>query len=166
MLGMPLRGEHTGVMAIKRSHQSWQDWLTSEEYPANSENHRNIDKIRMCFDIAHTVYIRRATPDGSSPAHKNTLQAAAITELIDRLYDIPPEAPGAHALVWPLFIAGAEASDPMQRAFFADYMMSIYRLTKFRNIPIAVQSLENIWATKGDKRWTECLPEHATTLIM
>lgn len=96
----------------------------------------------------------------------NDMQTSTIRNLIRRLLDIPPHTHGAHALVWPCFLAGAEASDPHQRAFFVDYMNSIYARTKFRNIPLAVKGLENIWTGKGDKRWTQCLPELSHVLVM
>ncbi|KAH7074838.1 fungal-specific transcription factor domain-containing protein [Paraphoma chrysanthemicola] len=171
LLGLPLLGEDTGVSAIKRSFQSWQDWLTCEQFPADSENHQILDKIRLCFAAACTIYIRRATSENteSSPAMRsqyNQLQASTIQDLIGRLSNIPPHTHGAHALVWPCFVAGAEASDFDQRAFFVSYMESIYARTKFLNIPVAVQSLKALWASKGDKRWTQCLPEYNKVLVM
>jgi hypothetical protein len=85
---------------------------------------------------------------------------------MERISKISPHDPGAHALVWPCFVAGAEASEARQRAFFVDYMNSIYARTQFRNIPLAVQSLENIWASKRGTRWTYFLPEISKILVM
>jgi hypothetical protein len=99
-------------------------------------------------------------------SENDVLQASTISDLIGRLSNIPPYTPGAHALVWPCFVAGAEASDLDQRAFFVNYMKSIYARTKFRNIPVAVQSLKILWASKGAKRWTQCLPEYSKVLVM
>ncbi|KAF2026650.1 hypothetical protein EK21DRAFT_73618 [Setomelanomma holmii] len=171
LLGLPLLGEQTGVFAINRSFQSWQDWLTCEQFPADSENHRIIDKIRLCFAAACTIYIRRATTEDvdSLPAKRSqydALQTSTIQDLIGRLSSIPPHTHGAHALVWPCFIAGAEASDLDQRAFFVNYMENIYTRTKFRNVPMAVQSLKTLWVCKGDKRWTQCLTEFPRVLVM
>jgi hypothetical protein len=171
MLSLPLLGEDTGVLAIKRTFESWQDWLIYEQYPVGSEHHRIVNQIRLCFAAACTIYIRRATSqDVGSSSHalsrNGDLQTSNIQDLMGRISHIPPHTPGAHALVWPCFVAGAEASDPDQRAFFVNYMTSIYARTKFRNIPMAVQSLENLWLSKGQRRWTQCLSEFSNVLVM
>jgi hypothetical protein len=147
------------------------DWLSSKLFPAGSESYVIVNKIQWCFDTACTIYFRRATSDAITTSTSERLQyedvqKSTIQDLIGRISLMPPHSPGAHALVWPCFIAGAESSDPIQRAFFIDYMNSIYARTKFRNIPVAVQSLRNLWANKGDKRWTQCLPEITKVLVM
>jgi hypothetical protein len=171
LLGLPLLGEDTGVLTIKKSFESWQNWLTCEQFSVGSESHRILDQIRLCFAAACTIYIRRATSKniGSSStafSQGGDLQNSTIQDLIGRISQTPPHTPGAHALVWPCFVAGAEASDPDQRAFFVTYMNSIYARTKFRNIPMAVQSLENLWSNKGERRWTQCLSEFSNVLVM
>jgi len=168
LLGLPLQGEHSGISAIQKSFQTWWDFL-HEQHAADEESRRTINEIRHCFDSACTIYIRRATTCSSpspSDSHYHNTQASTIRNLMQRLSHIPPDTHGAHALVWPCFVAGAEASDPEQRAFFVDYMNSIYARTQFRNIPIAVQSLGNLWRSKGEKRWTQCLPEISNVLVM
>lgn len=159
-------GEETGVSAISRSFDSWQNWLTSEKYELDSESHRVIDMIRQAFGVACTIYLCRATSGANSQTDKDAGQEAKIQELVERVSEISPDAPGAHALVWPIYIAGAEASDPAQRVFCKEYLYRIYDRTKFRNIPIAAESLEKIWARKDNKRWTQCLPEYANVLVM
>ncbi|KAL5377430.1 hypothetical protein DPSP01_009768 [Paraphaeosphaeria sporulosa] len=171
LLCLPLLGEHTGVSAIQRSLQSWYDWLTPEQFAAGSENHQNLNGIRFCFDAAFTIYTRRATSENinssvDSRSQYSRLQALTIQEVAQRLSLMPPHTDGAHALVWPCFVAGAETSDPDQRAFFVNYMESIYARTKFRNIPLAVQSLRRFWESKGERRWTQYLPEYSKVLVM
>jgi hypothetical protein len=137
-----------------------------EQDYADETSRHTIDEVRHCFDAACTIYIRRATTCTLPSPHYYDAQASTIRDLISRLLHIPPDMHGGHALVWPCFVAGAEASDPDQRAFFVEYMNSIYARTQFRNIPIAVQSLENLWREKGGKRWTQCLPEVSNVLVM
>jgi hypothetical protein len=167
---LPLLGEHNGILALQRSSQ-WQEWLTFEQFPEGSENHRIIDQTRLCYAIACDIYMRRATSDDTETTSPTSFQDCSIEHtatrnLIEQLSQIPPEAPGAHALVWPCFVGGAEATDPDERTFFVNYMDRVYARTKFRNIPAAVHSLENLWARKGGKRWTQCLPEHSNVLVM
>ncbi|KAH4812866.1 hypothetical protein HBI73_035310 [Parastagonospora nodorum] len=170
LLGLPLLGEHHGMLALQRfSH--WEDWLTCEQFPEGSESQRILDEICLCFAAASDIYTRRATSEEAESSrlarlHPHTFDDLNLKNLMERISLIPPCSPGAHALVWPCFVAGAETADPGQRAFFVEYMNSIYARTKFRNIPTAVRSLENIWARKGGKRWTQCLPELSNVLVM
>lgn len=170
LLGLPLLGEHHGMLALQKFSQ-WEDWLTCEQFPEGSESQRILDETCLCFAAAHDIYKRCATSEDAGFSGPATLCPDAvdnfnINKLVERISLIPPCSPGAHALVWPCFVAGAETADPGQRAFFVDYMNSIYARTKFRNIPTAVRSLENIWARKGGKRWTQCLPELSNVLVM
>ncbi|OAL02602.1 hypothetical protein IQ06DRAFT_367123 [Phaeosphaeriaceae sp. SRC1lsM3a] len=169
-LSLPLLGEHDGVPVVQGSFKRWQNWLTADNFPIGSENHRIVDKIRLCFASACDIYLRRATCDNanaplSTMPHYDEIQTSAIQHLIEHVSQISPGTPGAHALVWPCFVAGAEATDPGQRTFLVNYMDSIYGRTKFRNIPAAIQSLERLWASKG-RRWTQCLPEISQVLVM
>lgn len=166
LLALPLLGEEAGVSAISRSFDSWQNWLTCEKYAHDSESHRVIDMIRQVFAVACTIYLCRATSGSTSQTTRDAGQEAKIQELIDRVSEISPDAPGAHALVWPIYIAGAEASNLTQRRFCTQYLYRIYDRTKFRNVPIAAESLERIWTRNDNKRWTQCLPEYANVLVM
>lgn len=170
MLGVPLLGEYNGILTLQGlSH--WQDWLTYEQFPEGSESYEIILKIRQCYSAACDIYIQRATSGNkdlpsSTPYRYDINKRATTCDLIELLSQIPPNTLGAHALVWPCFLGGAEAKDPQQRAIFIDYMNSIYNRTKFRNIPVAVQSLQRLWASREDKRWTQCLTEHSKVLVM
>ena len=170
LLGLPLLGEHHGMLALQKYPQR-EDWLTCEQFPEGSEEQHILDETCLCFAAACDIFLRRATSEdagfsGLAPLYPDVVVNFNINNLLERISLIPPCSPGAHALVWPCFVAGAETADPGQRAFFADYMNSIYARTKFRNIPTAVRSLERIWARKGGKRWTQCLPELSNVLVM
>lgn len=163
-------GEGIGLPIVQGSFRLWQNWLTADNFPPGSENHRIVDKIRLCFASACDIYLRRATSDStdttSSPSpNYDELQTSAIEQLIEHVSQIPPDTPGGHAIVWPCFVAGAEATSSSQRIFLVERMHKIYACTKFRNIPAAIQSLERLWANKG-KRWTQCLPEISNVLVM
>ncbi|KAF2847288.1 hypothetical protein T440DRAFT_471187 [Plenodomus tracheiphilus IPT5] len=169
-LGVPQLGEDNGVLAIMESYQSMIGWLSPacEEFPVDSDDGRTMQTIKQCFASASAIYIHRATTDlhTSTTNNDDTSQQPIIQSLIARLSLISPTSPGAHALVWVCFVAGAETSDPSQRQFFVDYMLAIYERTKFRNIPLGVAGLERIWARRGGKRWTQCLAELSNVLVM
>ncbi|KAI8940969.1 hypothetical protein NX059_002219 [Plenodomus lindquistii] len=171
-LGVPQLGEDNGVLAIMESCQSMIGWLSPacDQLPSESEEGRTMQIIRQCFASASAIYIHRATTDVRDNLAPSTYfddsQQPVILDLIARLSQIPPTSPGAHALVWTCFVAGAETADPEQRQFFVNYMLAIYERTKFRNIPLGVQGLERIWSRKNNKRWTQCLAELSNVLVM
>jgi hypothetical protein len=168
LLGMPLAGEHRGIAAIKKSFKSWQHYLMQEQRPSGlgeEESTRMLSQVRQCFDAACSIYVRRAT--STPPLTQPSAQTSTLQHMIHRLSHIPPHSHGAHALVWPCFIGGAEASEPAQRAFFVSYMWSVYAKTGFGNIPVAVKGLEELWRGKvAGRRWTECLREFSDVLVM
>ncbi|PSN59956.1 hypothetical protein BS50DRAFT_640399 [Corynespora cassiicola Philippines] len=164
LLGFPLLGEDGGISVIQKKLDRWTEWLSREYSHVDTEDRCVVSMIGQCFISACQIYVRRAkAPDDHlpflDPSH-------LVLQIMSCVSQIPPTTNGAHALVWACFIAGAEATDPLQRAFFADYMNAIYARTKFRNIPIAVESLRRIWAESSHKRWTQCLPELANVLVM
>ncbi|KAI0604630.1 Fungal specific transcription factor domain protein [Pyrenophora tritici-repentis] len=170
MLGIPLLSESNGIATLQGLSR-WQDWQMYEQFPEGADNRRIILKIRQCYSAACDIYIQRATSGNKewpiSTLHQSELNRYTTTHhLMELLSQIPPDMPGAHCLVWPCFLGGAEATDHHQRNFFVDYMYHIYARTGFRNILVAVQSLQNLWASKGDERWTLCLPEHSSVLVM
>ncbi|CBY01031.1 similar to C6 zinc finger domain containing protein [Plenodomus lingam JN3] len=170
--GIPQLGEDRGVLTVMESYQSMTSWLTPtyEQLPTGSEEVDIMRNLRRCFTLASEIYIHRATTelnDDPTPSPiGDSSQHSAIQDLITLISQIPPTAPGAHTLIWACFVAAAETSDPQQRQFFVDYMLAIYERTKFRNIPLGVQSLERIWSRKGNQRWTQCLSELSKVLVM
>lgn len=87
---------------------------------------------------------------------------------------LDPAAEGAHALVWPCFVAGAESQTAEDRQFFTTRLAQTYAITKFRNVQIARESLPLIWAMQdnaavaGDESssWVTRLGQLSKTLIM
>ncbi|KAE8838125.1 hypothetical protein PTNB85_05460 [Pyrenophora teres f. teres] len=170
MLGTPLLGESNGIVTLQRLSE-WQDWQMYEQFPEGSDNHRIILKIQQCYSAACDIYIQRAMSENKEgpttmPHQYQVNRYTSTYHLIELLSKIPPHMPGAHCLVWPCFLGGAEATEPHQRNFFVNYMYSIYARTRFRNILVAVPSLQKLWASKDDKRWTLYLPEHCNVLVM
>jgi hypothetical protein len=160
LLSLPLTSEHTGLCGIQASPASWEQWLICESFPLDSPSFHIIDAIRMCFETASRIYTRRATtcdPDLASPD---------LPELLARLAAISPNMLGAHTLVWPCFVAGAETQNETDRVFVKEYLLAIYKRTGFKNVPAAVESLEKLVRGVGRRRWTGCLGEFSEVLIM
>lgn len=141
-------------------------FLSYPHLPEASEDRRTADMLRQCFVAACSIYSRCAQNfDAMSNSH-DAVQAHAIQQLIRVVQKITPHARGAHALVWVCFIAGAASADQSQRRFFVHRMTQVYARTRFRNILVAIQSLEKIWARGRGDRWTACLPQLSDGLVM
>jgi hypothetical protein len=71
------------------------------------------------------------------------------------LLPITKTTPGAHTLVWVYFIAAAESRTHGDRMFFSQRLSELYDIGRFGNIPVAVATLDRIWALDSStQRWT------------
>jgi hypothetical protein len=155
---VPQLGEEVGILTIMKASGLLNRFLWVPHLPEDSEDRILADRTRQCFISACDIYIRRAT-NPTPDATTDLLQKHAIERLIGLLHEIPTTFRGSHALVWACFIAGADTTDEAQRAYFIRRMWSTYERTGFRNIPLSIKSLENMWSRKTDERWTLCLPK-------
>jgi hypothetical protein len=162
---LPLLGEQNCLTAISYTSKI-DDWLLPESFPVDSESHRNMEIVKECFAKACTIYVRRAASESASMGLSGLLQDTLISEFMDCMTKILPEDPGAHALVWPIYITGAETTDLAQRKVLTQYLERIYGRTKFRNISSALISWKRIWSRNDGTRWTQCLPQYVDTLVM
>jgi hypothetical protein len=80
------------------------------------------------------------------------------------LIDLDPTAEGAHTLVWPYFIAGAESTIQEDRDFFHTRLGHIWGTTGYRNVLVAMNALQDIWK-HPDEPWTSWLPRIATIIM-
>ncbi|KAF2649367.1 hypothetical protein K491DRAFT_610946 [Lophiostoma macrostomum CBS 122681] len=79
------------------------------------------------------------------------IQPFALQSLVDRLLDlvfgITHQTPGAHAFVWVYYIGACHSIRSSQRAFFHCRLTGMYQIAEFGNIIAAVGDLTNIWNT-------------------
>jgi hypothetical protein len=87
-----------------------------------------------------------------------------IERLKQLLIDLDPTAEGAHTLVWPYFIAGAESNIQNDRNFFHGRLGHIWETTGYRNVLAAMNALQDIWK-RPDESWTSWLPRIATVIM-
>lgn len=154
------------MLTTMRASESLMEWLSYTHLQENSEDRRLADLIRRCFVSACDIYMRCAANVDTIPSFHDTIQAHMVQQLIGMMSKILPDARGSHALVWVCFVAGAASTDRSQRDFFVHRMESIYARTQFRNIPTAIQGLQNVWARGYGKRWTVCVPQLSNVLVM
>ncbi|OJD36357.1 c6 zinc finger domain protein [Diplodia corticola] len=155
-LAQPLLGEAAATSMIADPLQ-YLDWL-SYELPSGSEVEVAISNTREAFLEASKLYFNRMRSEEDVQESLRNLRRL--------LAKIPHDAPCAHALVWVCFLGAVESTDEESRIDFTDRMARVYSKTGFRNIPAAIQSLEQIWARKDSSGRVTGLPEASPVLVM
>jgi hypothetical protein len=125
------------------------------------EQYANVSVMKEAIRQACDLYRNRAL---HLITDEESIQS--VERLRETVLDLDPSVDGSHALVWTYFVAAAESILPEHREFFSHRLQSLYSCTHFGTIPIAVQTLEHIWANRGTQRWTQVVTRHRPILIM
>ncbi|KAI1251611.1 hypothetical protein MGN70_006179 [Eutypa lata] len=108
------------------------------------------------YRIAGEVYLLRAQSHvlfvDRSGMEEKIAQIRALCERVDF------SEPGAHALVWPSFVAAAETRYDEHRRFFCGILRSCWKITGYASILKGIKVLDDVWAQE-QRRWTALLPE-------
>lgn len=116
------------------------------------------DAIRQACDIYRNRALRVATPESS---------IASVERLRQTIVDLAPkEEAGGHALVWACFVAAAESTLPEHREFFSNRLGTLFHCTEFGTIPLALETLQLVWASQATTSWTEIVTRQRPMLIM
>lgn len=151
-------------------HQQLQNLATSSTASSPLTSARTqlyVDIIRQATEI----YLLRAQASSSTedppPAGVDPLRMPARVTHMHSLFDrVDPGAPGAHTLVWPGFVAAAEAREEDDRQFFSAVLRRIWETTGYANVRRGLDALPGIWARQGSQqRWTAALPELRTVVM-
>lgn len=138
--------------------QPIEPWSASEDLyfeffgpsPAMERTHyQSITIIKEAFKMTHTLTMQQNNALLPDIVVNNTL--GHLRTLIE---PIAKTTPGAHTLVWVYFIAAAESRTPDHRVFFSYRLAELYEIGRFGNIPIALATLNQIWALDPQQRWT------------
>ncbi|KAL7942750.1 hypothetical protein V8C42DRAFT_151063 [Trichoderma barbatum] len=162
LFGFPLSSETKGLQTLSKRPDYYLDFMSS--YPSLSqdpEQYANVSVMKEAIRQACDLYRNRAL---HLISEEESIQS--VERLRETVLDLDPSVDGCHALVWTYFVAAAESILPEHRAFFSNRLQSLYSCTEFGTIPIAVQSLEHIWAHQGSQRWTEVVTRQRPILIM
>jgi hypothetical protein len=115
------------------------------------------DVYTEAYRQARHLYLSRAQAELHPFDDVDTI--LLVERLKKLLEEVEPNDLGAHVLVWPYFVGAAEAILAEHRAFFHQRLDHIWLTTKYRNVKVAIDSLDNIWAHRRTKRWTSMLPD-------
>ncbi|KAK1249552.1 hypothetical protein MKX07_003068 [Trichoderma sp. CBMAI-0711] len=162
LFGFPLSSETKGIQTLSKQPDYYLDFMSS--YPSLSQDpqqYANVAVMKEAIKQACDLYRNRAM---HLISREESIQS--VERLKETVYDLDPSVDGCHALVWTYFVAAAESILPEHRAFFSTRLQSLYSCTEFGTIPIAVQSLQHIWANQDSQRWTEVVTRQRPILIM
>lgn len=112
---------------------------------------------------ARSIFILRAQSELT--AFKDEHAIRLVASLYDLLVNVDAEAIGAHALVWPYFVAAAESTSLEHRAFFQQRLDHIWTTTRYRNVKVAMDALPKMWEQRGNQRWTKMLQDVAMVIM-
>lgn len=124
-------------------------------------HHRNVAIIKEAFKTVHTLTMQQNNALLPEEAVKDTLDA-----LRTLVAPLTRTMPGAHTLVWVFFIAAAESRTEGDRMFFSQRLGELYDIGRFGNIPVALGTLDRIWALDPWRRWTRETDMIAPVLVI
>ncbi|PNP39550.1 hypothetical protein TGAMA5MH_08568 [Trichoderma gamsii] len=162
LFGFPLSSETKGLQMLSKRPDYYLDFMSSSpSLNQDPEQYANVSVMKEAIRQACALYRNRAL---HLITHEESIQS--VERLRETVLDLDPSVDGSHALVWTYFVAAAESILPEHREFFSHRLQSLYSCTHFGTIPIAVQTLEHIWANQGSQRWTQVVTRHRPILIM
>ena len=113
-------------------------------------HHHSIAIIKEAFKVVHTLTMQQNNALLPDAVVNTTLEMLRTLVL-----PITKATPGAHTLVWVYFIAAAESRTLGDRMFFSQRLGELYDIGRFGNIPVALATLNRIWALDhSQQRWT------------
>ncbi|KAE8378000.1 fungal-specific transcription factor domain-containing protein [Aspergillus bertholletiae] len=149
----PLLSVESGVQSIMAHAQESFGCLQYNSTP-HPDHAITFKLIADLHQQAYDIYLQRALV-----GLQDTLDVEKV-EIFKRSMELFPDGSlGAHALVWPTFIAASESSKNEHRFFFQSFLERQYRHNGFLNLPKALHLLEQIWARSRDTHWPALLPE-------
>ena len=164
MFGFPLISEQKGVETIDKLMMAPDnfDFMLVHVLPSTDSTHRAfLGTMTNVMKQALTIYKRRAL--------RNVTDQESI-EAVERLRRLvasfDPQTEGCHALVWAYFAAAAESRLPEHREFFSERLRGLFSCTEFGTIPIALSTLDYIWANQDRLSWTEIMTRQKPLLII
>lgn len=161
LFGFPLSDERKGLNILASPAEDYLDFMSYPDLDPDSEHYTNMELIRSAINDACKIYRRRAE---SSLSQDESIHL--IEQMRQKVLGLDCSTKGAHALVWTYFIAAAESTLPEHREFFSGRLKSLYQVTGFGSIPVALQALKTIWSMQGTRRWTEIVSTDTPILIM
>lgn len=166
---------HSTCATLEKSLQAW-------TCPPNCQEHH--DSLAYAFRAAALILVYRLArkrlqeddSEGSASALwvREILRSKIRTqvyEIINQADAIPSGVMAESALLFPLFIAGGEATEQGQMDFVATRLEATLQKRKFQNIAKALQVLRDLWSLRQAQNcdtvdWTTVLEASGGSLLL
>lgn len=123
-------------------------------------------RTRLYVDLmreATEVYNLRASCPEDTTSSAVAVPIARLRMLFDR---VDSAAAGAHVVVWPAFVAAAEARTSEERTYFSDVLRRLWESTGYANVLKGLEALPTIWERQErGEQWTALLPSLNTVVM-
>ncbi|RAO68437.1 uncharacterized protein BHQ10_004449 [Talaromyces amestolkiae] len=123
--------------------QQVENELLSMNFSASPSDHQR--HTTEAHRSAALIYLYRVIYDIGAP-HELTL--SQVRRCIDSMASVPISSPLISAHVWPLFTAGCEATEPEDREFVKQRLMTMYKLRKIQSLRKVYELMEQVWLSK------------------
>lgn len=159
----PVLDEQSGIERLSAEVEPHISFMSDMLRHAHPSVQLALLQYNQAYRQACDIYLLRALASTISTSLDTT---DAIENLRQSLIEVDPNTPGAHTLVWPYFVAGAESTLPGHRAFFYNQLNELWLRTGYNNVLVALSTLQRIWADDDGERWTAKLPKLTKIIIM
>ena len=172
LFGFPLSSEEKGLKTLTKCPDYYLDFMLpcpSLRLDPALYSHAMVmkDAIRQACQLYRNRALQyTASMSAISEPCATELSIESIERLRQTVLDLEPSAEGCHALVWTYFVAAAESVLPEHRDFFSNRLRVLFECTRFGSIPLALETLQHIWATQSSSCWIEIVTHQRPLLIM
>lgn len=113
------------------------------------ENRRDIAILKCAYKTTYTLIMQQ---------NASLLPEHTVSDILEELRTLVAPmgkcTKGAQALVWVYFVAAAESLTQAHRTLFKHRLAELHGIGYFGNIPVALATLDKIWALDRRRRWT------------
>jgi hypothetical protein len=107
--------------------------------------HPDISSTAEAYRHAAFIYLYRTWLDIGAP---NPISVEHINQCLLQLRQVDANSPLTSAHMWPLFTAGCEAIDSLQRQFVCDRFAELYAVKQFPSLKRVMRDIEHVWTAK------------------
>jgi hypothetical protein len=111
----------------------------------DTREHTDISSTAEAYRHAAFIYLYRTWLDIGAP---NPISVEHINQCLLQLRQVGIHSPLTSAHMWPLFTAGCEAIDSLQRQFVRDRFAELYAAKQFPSLKRVMRDIEHVWAAK------------------
>jgi len=119
--------------------------LSFESRPGCTTESRHVCFTAEAYRHAAFIYLYRVWLDTGAP---NPITLERVQQCLTCIEQVPVESSLTASHTWPLFTAGCEAINAVQRQFVRQRFQAMYNSRKFPSLKRVLRDVEDVWAAK------------------